>query len=384
MKNFFLLFTIAISLSASFPAFAINCQNLYALTAAELAAVKPKFLAKHNTSYTYEVKATSIKNQCQYGGCWIYGSVANAETQLLTEQGIAADLSEQYLIMRSLQERSVLALEQPGYQLAEGGFYGGALRLIRDHGIVPNEVWQPRIPFETQPHKNRLLSFLNHRIAKFHLYAAKYPLNKASEMEVAKADLQEILTAYTGAPPTSFTFRGVEYESPKAFAESLFPNKAQSAIKYKLKKEGIPDVLEKAKPAKGYNTPTGTLMKISEIEADYERIERAIVDSIKNGRSVVLSTEMANEFIDKKLGIMSPRAFHIPDGFEPVPAAYRDAFNIAGGGHQMEIVGVDLDDAGRVIKYKIKNSWGSDSGDQGFYHMYPDYFRIYVKSVTVP
>lgn len=46
------------------------------------------------------------------------------------------------------------------------------------------------------------------------------------------------------------------------------------------------------------------------------------------------------------------------------------------------IVGYDLDAVtGKVIKYKIQNSWGQKSGDQGFYHMYADYFRAFVNRI---
>jgi bleomycin hydrolase len=42
------------------------------------------------------------------------------------------------------------------------------------------------------------------------------------------------------------------------------------------------------------------------------------------------------------------------------------------------IVGYQVDDlSGRVIKWKIQNSWGQSSGDSGYYHMYADYLKMY-------
>lgn len=53
------------------------------------------------------------------------------------------------------------------------------------------------------------------------------------------------------------------------------------------------------------------------------------------------------------------------------------------GQHAVDIVGADLDSNGRIIKLKIKNSWGTESGDGGFYHMYRDYFENFVTSIYV-
>jgi bleomycin hydrolase len=51
------------------------------------------------------------------------------------------------------------------------------------------------------------------------------------------------------------------------------------------------------------------------------------------------------------------------------------------GLHAVEIVGADLTPEGRVIKFKIKNSWGDERGDKGFFHMYQDYFRHFAQEV---
>ena len=54
-------------------------------------------------------------------------------------------------------------------------------------------------------------------------------------------------------------------------------------------------------------------------------------------------------------------------------------------GHVVVVTGYDLDQkTGKISKFKIKNSWGMKAGDNGYYHMYRDYFRVFVKAVAVP
>lgn len=379
------IFLLTLALTFALPAFAapkrniaeLSCPELYALTAEQLAGIKPEFLAGHNSGYTIEVPTTPIRSQCQYGSCWIYGTLADVEAQILREKGVKLDLSEQYLILQSLQERIALALASPGKQLEEGGLIDIAQRLMETHGMLPASAWQPRVPFESDPHKKRLMSFLQNRIGRFHVDAAKQPGRREKLLAETKADLQAILNAYVGEPPKSFTYNGIKFASPLAFAKEFLP--AQSdLVMMQPQREALEESLLKLKPASHGNKPMGPRGKRSDLTVSIERMEKSIVDSLKKGHTVPFGSEMAHEFIDKETGIMSTHAFYTPPGFTPAPRAYRTAFGISGGGHAMMIVGVDLDQSGKVIKFKVKNSWGTKSGDEGFYHMYEDYFREYV------
>jgi C1A family cysteine protease len=51
-------------------------------------------------------------------------------------------------------------------------------------------------------------------------------------------------------------------------------------------------------------------------------------------------------------------------------------------GHAVVIVGVALDELGQPKYWKIKNSWSTKVGAQGYFNMYTDFARNYVKSIT--
>jgi bleomycin hydrolase len=200
----------------------------------------------------------------------------------------------------------------------------------------------------------------------------------------AKKDLESIFDSYIGPLPHSFDFEGTHYATPIEFAERNLPEIQDTFTRVSLRREALPEALDKIKPASGSNTVVGTGDAVKNLVVPLNEIETIIIDALKQKKSVPISTEMAREFIDKESGIMSIAAFNTPKGFSPVPRSYRSAFNIQGGAHQMEIVGVDVDAAGRVIKYKIKNSWGDAAGDHGYYHMYSDYFFHYLMFIVAP
>jgi len=55
--------------------------------------------------------------------------------------------------------------------------------------------------------------------------------------------------------------------------------------------------------------------------------------------------------------------------------------------HAMVIVGVDLDEGGHPLKWKIENSWGrtheTHNDDDGYYTMSHDWFKQYVYDVVI-
>jgi bleomycin hydrolase len=51
--------------------------------------------------------------------------------------------------------------------------------------------------------------------------------------------------------------------------------------------------------------------------------------------------------------------------------------------HAMILTGVDIDDSGRPIKWRVENSWGAKIGDKGYMYMMDEWFEQYLYEVTV-
>lgn len=49
--------------------------------------------------------------------------------------------------------------------------------------------------------------------------------------------------------------------------------------------------------------------------------------------------------------------------------------------HAMMFSGVDLDDAGNPIRWRVENSWGDSTGDKGFWIMTDEWFSEFVYQV---
>ena len=370
-------------------AYAIDpkCEALFAHTEAELSDIRPDF--EHRTTYSTEVEATDIKNQCAARSCWIFSGTSNIEQQILTTTGKTIDLSEEYLIAVATRLKAVEALLTPGEQFKPGGAASNVDWLMQNFGIVPDGAWKPRVNFKSTPISTRMIYFLNARIAAFHIESARErdPSAKAKLLETAKADVLALVESYTGALPENFTYDGVHYESPEDYANKMLPKDDRVTVRMSPSENDLPDgiaaIVKKIKPRHIkkdvdliQNIATSRYMLIEEIG---QRIKEALA----RGESVRIGYESVHEFVDEKTGIMSINAFFIPKGFEPPPRNYREAYDFKGTGHAVEIIGVDVGADGKIIKFKIKNSHGVKVGDRGYYHMYWDYFAAFLSAAYI-
>lgn len=393
--SFVVLLNLALGLGGSSAAARLsavpdsNCAAILSATEAELADVRADF--EHNTHYTTEVETTDIKDQCAARSCWVYSGVSNIEGRILTRQGKAVDLSEQYLIVQSIRMKILEALANPGEQFAPGGSAGNVDWLIETFGAVPDAAWRPRVDFQSEALARRMYYFINARLATFHIESAKAKTEaqRAKLYKAARTDLLELVESYSGPLPESFTFEGVHYDSPLDFAAAAIPPDPRRTVLYVPDELKLPASLkEELGPRRGKKTaalhpPEGHADPYAMARLPLSEVVDKIRQALARGESVRLSYESVHEFIDDKTGIMSIGAFYVPKNFEPPPRHYRSYFDFKGTGHAVEIVGVDVGPDGKVIKFKIKNSHGEEIGDQGFFHMYWDYFAAFMTGVYI-
>ena len=84
---------------------------------------------------------TSIKNQNRSGTCWAFSSLGFFESELLRMGKGSYDLSEMYLIHKTMEDRAVASVRLHGdISYSSGGSFYDAVYCFKNYGIVPENA----------------------------------------------------------------------------------------------------------------------------------------------------------------------------------------------------------------------------------------------------
>lgn len=375
--------------AGAFTALQGSCASLFLITPAErgaaLAGLRPDF--RHETHYGIEVELSSkIKDQCRSGSCWIYSTIGRLEQVIEERSGRNIPLSEPYLITQALRVRIEEALEQPGREVIEGGWTPAVEWLVHRFGAIPASAWTPETPFQKKTLNARLYHFINARIARYHVSVAQARSPEARERlkTEARQDLSSLILSFIGSPPTRFEFEGKSY-TPTSFAKAFGLVDRRPLTLLSLKPRRLPRSLVEEPDDRPEPGRPSVLSPRTERREDVSarELEERIIDSLMRGEPVPFTFEVAREFYDAKTGVFSIGAFYIPEGFSPIDLAWTRNYELDQSLHSVLIVGAEVDARGRLLRFKIRNSWGEKSGDSGYDHMYRDYFFYFARRAYV-
>ncbi len=374
-----LLFTVSsLFLPAELAHAQVACQDLFK-SSGTYGSLRLDF--KHNNNYSHELgERTAIKNQCQLGTCHLHSWASAIEKSYLKRTGEEVKVSMPYLAAVHWIDRAIEAVNKKyvktegtvGFSVKLGATISASREIIRKHGVVPASVWTPKMKFDQAPVAGRLEEAIVNRIAKAKWDLAREisPRKQHEIRERTELELNDLFYEMTGEMPESFEYQGKQY-TPQEFARENFPEIFEPQVML-LVNEGRKD-------------PTFRRQYLGDtlIDTNIFKTEELARNAIDAGESVYLAYEHNSNYVDKKSGVMSIGAFNLPKNSDPMSREQREYFKVKAGGHAVQIIGYDLDPVtNKVVKWKIQNSWGEDSGDKGIYHMYSDYFRAFASGVS--
>lgn len=338
----------------------------------------------HTTNYSHELAQQSeVRNQCNLGTCHLYSWVSMLEHDHISYGRTPIKLSTHYLSAQHLLARSLALLDyrdrtagersrinvvKPRLNLGANVF--NSRRSIVSYGLIPDEAWTAHRDFEEGSLSMRVSEYVENIVARTRWEIEREPDAKHREKIVARAreQVRSIFRNVIGEIPENFEFNGKRY-TPKTFAKTFFPELEKPIFEMNVIRE--------------QDGKTFVDNQRSYAETDINFVEKTARELIDKGMNVYLAYHHNVSYVDSSSGIMSISAFHHPSYGSPVNRGQRDYFDFEDGGHAVQIVGYDVDpDTGNVIKWKIKNSWGTKTGTLGYFHMYDDYFREFATSIS--
>lgn len=161
-----------------------------------------------------EAPITSVKNQNRSSTCWAFSSLGFLESELLRQGKGEFDLSEMFVVHKTMEDRAVNYVRLHGSSsFAPGGSFYDIVYCYRNYGMVPQEAMPGIMYGDSLPVHNELDA-----VAGAYVNAiAKGRFSKLSP--VWKNGLIGIYDAYLGQCPTEFTYKGKSY-TPRTFADN--------------------------------------------------------------------------------------------------------------------------------------------------------------------
>lgn len=387
-------------------AVALNSINDLAKTANTLQPVDNEFCI--------ETTKQNIHNQKSSGRCWMFSSMNVLRSRFAREHKdtLAVEYSQSYLFFYDQLEKANLflqgvintaskSMDDPEVKfffkapLSDGGTFCGIVDLTAKYGLVPMCV-QP----ETYQSENTryMAQMIESKLREYGLELRKMVADKkkANAIEGRKTEMlstvYRLLSLTLGEPVKEFTYAHRNKKGKIVGEEKKYTPQEFYAETVGKPVDGTFAML--------MNDPRKPYYKVYEVEYDrhtydghnwryinvpMEDIEAIAIESLKDDQKMYSSYDTGKQF-DRKRGIMSLDTYDYESllGVDfPMTKAERISTFESVSAHAMTLVAVDLDKNGKATKWKVENSWGADSGVNGYAIMTDEWFREYMFRLVV-
>ena len=366
-----------------------------------------------DTHFSVETRKQSITDQKSSGRCWMFSGLNVLRSNYtLKADSVAIEFSQAYLFFWDQLEKANLMLQgviDTGKKpiddqrvrfffkspIGDGGTFCGVADLAPKYGLVPSDV-QPET--FTSENTSKARSLVASKLREYGLQLRDMVAKKQSSAAIQKEKTQMLAQIYRmlkmtlGEPVQKFTYafkdkNGKAITEPKEYTPLSF---YQEVVGGPLNGTFIMVM----------NDPRREYFKTYEVEYDrhvydgtnwrylnlpMEEIEQLAIASLKDGRKMYSSYDVG-KLLDRKRGYASLENFDYGSLFGTtfgMDKAQRISTFDSGSTHAMTLTAVDLDANGKPLKWKVENSWGAASGQQGCIIMTPEWFREYMFRLVV-
>jgi bleomycin hydrolase len=332
------------------------------------------------------LEATAVQNQNQTSTCWSFSSLSFFESEMIRlGRGSDFNLSEMYVVRQVYPMKAENYMRMHGKtNFGEGGGFPDVIRVLKENGMVPEEVYTGKRD-KNSPHNHKMLETTLRNI-----------LQPVSQDETQKIDfgflrnsINAVCDEYLGKVPEKFEYKGKTY-TPRSYAEAtglqaddyIFLTSFTHHPYYQPFVLEIPDNWN-WQPT--YNLP---LSEFSEV----------MNSAINNGYTIAWGADVSEKGFMRAdgLAIMPETPYtQLSDdekkslSTKPVkqllitPELRQQAFDNyeTQDDHGMHIVGL-VKDQNNTPYYLVKNSWGKESNQCDGYFYASESYVLY-KTTTI-
>jgi bleomycin hydrolase len=329
-----------------------------------------------------DLDATPVISQGNTGTCWSFSATSFIESEIIRLTGKQIDISEMYNVRNTYPVKAEnFIMRQGKAQFSEGGLAHDVINSIRDHGLVPNDIYSGLMNNNTKHNHAEMVAVLSSMLKT---YVGNPGRTLSSNWRSA---IDAVLDEYLGNNVTSFTYEGKEY-TPMSFLKmtKIIPDNYinfTSFTHHPFYDEFILNIPDNFSNGSFYNVPLDELIL-------------TIDHALENGYTVELDCDVSEKTFSSKDGVAVVPSNTLNDllamqGIYPekkITQEFRqkefENYNTTDD-HLMHITGTVVDQKGNKY-YMVKNSWGTDplrTTHDGYVYFSEAYMKLKTISITL-
>ena len=352
-------------------------------------------------------KELPVTNQKASGRCWGFAGLNLMRLNVVEKLNLSNfEFSQNYFMFwdkfekanyfleniiktidHSYESRLIMHLVKAPVQ--DGGQWDMFVNLIEKYGAVPKDV----MPETNHSSKSMAMNYiLTHKLREFASILRKKPAKNSTALKKEMMEtIYNLLSMFLGQPPdlvnwstrnTENKYISISNVTPKNFYKKY----ADINIKNKIclihapmsnKKFNIVYTVEYLG-----NVIEGQIIKY--LNVNIKDLKKSAMQSIKNNEAVWFGCDVGKRF-SRDMGVLDMGIFDYENVFQTsfkMNKKTRLEYGDSEMTHAMLLTGVDIKKR-NSIKWKIENSWGPKSGNQGYMMMTDKWFDEYTYEVVI-
>ena len=377
--------------------------------------------ATMTTTFSVKTPKQSIHDQQSSGRCWMFSGLnvlrANFAKQHASTDttdalhGATVEFSQAYLFFYDQLEKANLMLQgtidnakKPmddtrvqfffKNPINDGGTFCGIADLTEKYGLVPMSVMPETYSADNTSRMSKLVSS---KLREYGLELRRMVATGKSTAQIRARKTEQLSTIYhmlaltLGEPVKTFSYTFRDKDGKALLTKTYTPQSFYAETVGKPLNGSFIMVM---------NDPRRPYHKTYEVEYDrhvydghnwkylnlpMDDIAQLAITSLKAGHKLYSSYDVGKQ-LDRKTGFLDTDNYDYGTLFStsfPMNKADRISTFDSGSTHAMTLTAVDLDAAGKPLKWEVENSWGASYGYQGCLIMTNRWFNEYMFRLVV-
>ena len=352
---------------------------------------------ENNHAFSIDLTKDKVANQKSSGRCWMFAALNTFRHKIISECNMENfELSQAHTFFWDKYEKSNWFLEQviatADQELGsrkvkflldvpqqDGGQWDMVVALFEKYGVVPKAAYPESISSSNSRELNQYLNKLLRQDAQILREAIAAGADDKAIQAKKEELLQEVfnfLAINLGLPPRSFDFayrdKDNNYHSDKGITPQEFFKKYVG-----LDLSEYVSVINAPTADKPYGKSYTVEMlgnvvgsrDVRYLNLDMSRFKELAIAQMQAGETVWFGSDVG-QISDRQKGIMATNVYDFETAMDisfTQDKAGRLDYSESLMTHAMVLTGVDLDENGKSLKWKVENSWGDKVGNKGYF-----------------